>query len=1167
MRCDRKRKASSSEKLSQLSRHVDNTYSGSFFYPKTLVHLLSHRAEHQPTDRAFTYLIDGEIDEQHWTYAELDAKARAIAAWLQAAGLEGQRALMLYPHGMDFITAFFGCLYAGVTAVPTNPPRRNQKLARIEAIVDDADARVALTTNATLETVGNLIHASDRLKKLTWHATDLPQTANADDWKMPHVKPDTLAFLQYTSGSTGTPKGVMLTHDNLMHNSALICHAFENTRSTTGVFWLPSYHDMGLIGGILQPLYIGRPNVLMSPMAFLQKPFRWLKAITNYRGTTSGGPNFAYDLCVDKITPAQLEELDLSSWLVAFSGAEPVRSETLDRFCKKFGPRGFRREAFYPCYGLAEGTLIVSGGFVPQMPVVRAFDAAQLEQGKVVQVRSSAQAVELVGCGQTVPDQRVVIADPYELTTAPPNHVGEIWVKGPSIATGYLARVEESDQTFKAHLADTGEGPFLRTGDLGFQIDGELFIAGRIKDLIIIHGKNYYPHDIEQTVSRCHPRLVADAGAAFTIEQDGKQRLVVVQEVDRQRDRNDAEIIQAIRAAVADQHQLVVESVVLIRLRSIPKTSSGKVQRYACRQMYEDATLRVIAQWQVGQPLDAPAVAAAAAGTAARTQPPPDETAPAPACETSGTDDAVPSSAVVAFAGETALDELAGSVEEIVQQVVRRVGGDRVTDLDLDTNIVHLGLDSIERMEIIANLEEVYDGRFPESVLTEIETCRQVIQAVHKYLGDTPRRRSRQATTNIPESHYKFEQIEEYQNLKDLEKFLTSTGLPNPYFAVHEGLTSDTTTIGDTELINFSSYNYLGMSGEPAVAQAAKAAIDRFGTSTSASRLVSGEKAVHRDLERTISEFLGTDAALAFVSGHSTNVTTIGHLFSPGDLVLHDALAHNSIVQGCLLSGARRRPFPHNDYEALDQLLAGIRGDYRRVLIAIEGVYSMDGDYCDLPAFVDVKRRHKCFLLIDEAHSVGTMGLHGRGMSEFAQVNPVDVDFWMGTLSKGLGSTGGYIAGSSALIDYLKYTAPAFVFSGGIGPGSSAAAMAAIKLLEEDPERVATLQKRSALFLNLARQHGLNTGTAEGTPIIPVILGNSMHCLELSHRMRKRGINVQPILYPAVEETASRLRFFITAKHTEDQIRRAVTAAAEELALIDPAYGTAPAESTQVKVG
>jgi 8-amino-7-oxononanoate synthase len=1098
--------------------------------------------------------LDGEIDEQHWTYAQLDAKARAIGAWLESLGLEGQRALMLYPAGMDFVAAFFGCLYAGVTAVPTNPPRRNQKLARIEAIADDAEARVALTTETILDTLSGVIVESPKLKQLTWQATDMAQYGLEDEWTMPDVGPETLAFLQYTSGSTGTPKGVMLTHDNLMHNSALINLVFEHTRSGTGVFWLPSYHDMGLIGGILQPLYVGRPNVLMSPMSFLQKPFRWLKAITNYRGTTSGGPNFAYDLCVDKITPAQIEELDLSSWLVAFNGAEPVRAETIDRFCEKFGPCGFRREAFYPCYGMAEATLIVSGGFVPEMPVIRAFDAAALEQRKVVQVQPGPTARRLVGCGQAMPDQYVVIANPDTMTAAAPGEVGEIWVSGPSIAKGYLKRPDESSQTFNAHLADTGEGPFLRTGDLGFQIDGELFVTGRIKDLIIIHGKNYYPQDIEHSVSACHERLVPDAGAVFTVEQAGEQRLVVVHEVDRRRDRNDAEIFNAVRKAVAEEHQLTVGAVVLIRMRSIPKTSSGKIQRFACRNMYLDSSLTIVGQWHLGEAVDATETAATPRKAldsqkppqrpAAATAEPPAEPAPPPEAR----------DATETVAAASGLADVSGKVEEVVQQIVRRVGQERATQLDLDTNIVQLGLDSIERMEIVATLEEVYGGRFPESVLVEMETCREVIDAVKKYLGTEPRPRQRVAVEDIPESFHDFSQIDEYQGLKDLERYLSSTGLPNPYFGVHEGVTRDTTFMEQREFINFASYNYLGMSGDPAVAEAAKAAIDKFGTSVSASRLVSGEKTIHRELEQEIADFVGVDAALAYVSGHATNVTTIGHLFGPGDLVLHDGLAHNSIVQGCNLSGARRRPFPHNDSAALDRILSDIRTEYRRVLIAVEGVYSMDGDYCDLPELIELKKRHKCFLFVDEAHSLGVMGLHGRGMSEFYDVNPSDVDFWMGTLSKSLGSCGGYIAGSRALVDYLKYTAPGFVFSAGLTPPDTASALAALRTLEGEPERVATLNQRSDLFLSLARQKGLDTGLSEGTPIIPVILGNSLHSLELSHRLRNRGINVQPILYPAVEENASRLRFFITARHSEQQIRDTVAATAEELADIDPAY-------------
>ncbi|MCE9547134.1 MAG: aminotransferase class I/II-fold pyridoxal phosphate-dependent enzyme [Planctomycetia bacterium] len=1142
---------------------------GSFFYPETLVHLLRHRATNQPDDRAFTYLVDGEVEELHVTYAELDRQARAIGAWLESLGLEGQRALMLYPPGMEFVAAFFGCLYAGVTAVPTNPPRRNHKLSRIEAIVDDAEAKVALTTESVLDTIWPVLSTTPRLKQLTWQATDVAGAGMADRWQMPELRGDTLAFLQYTSGSTGTPKGVMLSHDNLMHNSALINLAFEHTRSNMGVFWLPSYHDMGLIGGLLQPMYVGRPNILMSPMAFLQKPFRWLKAITNYRGTTSGGPNFAYDLCVEKITPQQIDELDLSSWLVAFNGAEPVRAETIDRFSEKFARCGFRREAFYPCYGMAEATLIVSGGFVPAPPAIRYFDAAALENHRVVQIHNGVGSRALVGCGQTMPDQKIVIADPVTLNSCPADAVGEIWVSGPSVALGYLKQPVETAETFAAHLADTGEGPFLRTGDLGFLVHGELFVTGRVKDLIIVHGKNHYPQDIEHTAGRCHPKVIADSGAAFSVEQNGAERLVIVQEVDRGRDVEPVAIMQAIRRSVATEHQLVVDAIVLVKLRSIPKTSSGKIQRYACRQKYLEGSLAVLAQWKSGEPLGStgPAPSAAVSPIESeladqRMDPATQDSADRPNVGLSSLRvDVPPSAQVTTPQPNTPPRVVSGTVEEIVMAEVRRIGQDRVGELDLTTNIVELGLDSLERMEIVASLEEIYGARFPEAVLSEMETCGEVIAAVTKHLGTEPRVRAAQSeSSDIPTAYYRFDEFPEYRKLLQTGQLLEMSGLANPYFDVHERVTNDTTVIDGRELINFSSYNYLGMSGDPVVTEAAKAAIDRYGTSVSASRLVSGEKVLHRDLEKALAELVGAEDAIVLVGGHATNETTIGHLFGPGDLILHDALAHNSIIQGCILSGARRRPFPHNDFRALEEILGSIRHEYRRVLVVVEGVYSMDGDFPDLPRFIEVKKRHQCLLMIDEAHSIGTMGVHGRGLGEHFEVDPRDVDLWMGTLSKSFGSCGGYIAGSAAVVEYLKYTAPGFVYSVGLSPPNTAAALASIKLLEEEPERVATLAARSRLFLELARRRGLNTGMAMGTPVVPVIVGNSLHCLQLSLALVERGINVRPILYPAVEESASRLRFFITSRHSEAQIRYTVDTVAAELTKIAPECMHAPSE-------
>ncbi len=1118
-------------------RHLDHL-PGTFFGPSNLVELLRHRAGCQAKDVAFTYLVDGENEQVRLSYRELDCQARAIGAWLESLDLAGQRALLLYPAGLEFVAAFFGCLYARVVAVPVYPPRRNRSLARIQAIADDADAKVALTTDLVLTRVEPLIDETPHLKELTWLATSKVPKGIDEQWKMPEVHGDTLAFLQYTSGSTGTPKGVMLNHANLVHNSALIAYAFEHTRSGTGVFWLPSYHDMGLIGGILQPLYVGRPNVLMSPMTFLQKPFRWLSAISRFQGTTSGGPNFAYDLCVRKITREQRKKLDLSSWEVAFNGAEPVREETLERFAESFAPCGFRRDAFYPCYGLAEATLIVSGGYANCPPMIRTFEAAALASGQVVDGEPDDDGVRaLVGCGESLPDQKIVIADPETLTRSPAGRIGEIWVSGPSVAQGYWRQPEGTEQAFQAYLKDTGEGPFLRTGDLGFMQDGKLFVAGRLKDLIIVRGMNFYPQDIEQTVQQAHPRLRGDCGAAFTVEVDHRQQLVVVQEVERRKQGNLEVIFDGVVRAVAAEHELPLDAIVLVKAGSIPKTSSGKIQRHACCSGYLDGSLAVVGQWQADE-LPRPVLAGVG-------QRPPRESPEA-----------------MAQAGATAPASKDGrgmaarkKATEVVLEEIRRVGRERVDGLTLDSSIVEAGLDSLERMEILASLEERFGGRFPEEILPDLETTRHVVDAALEYLGSEPRSRvSRPTDAVIPPETYHFDQFPEYVELKRNLDLLESSGIGNPFFAAHQGVTTDRALINGREVINFSSYNYQGMSGHPAVARAAKDAIDRYGTSTSASRLVSGQKDLHITLERAFARLVGTEDALAMVGGHSTNETVIGHLMGPGDLILHDSLSHNSIVEGAILSGARRRPFTHNDPQAADKLLEQFRHEYRRVLIVIEGVYSMDGDIARLPEFIEVKKRHRALLMIDEAHSMGVIGPRGRGVGEYYDVDRSDVDIWMGTLSKGFGSCGGYIAGCKELVEYLKYTTPGFIFAASIPPAQTAAALAAIQIWEAEPERFPRLMQSSKLLLTLVKEHGLNTGLSKGSAVVPVILGNSIHCLQLSKAMLQRGVNVMPILHPAVEESAARLRYFVTTLHSEEQIRYAVDVMVEELEKICPDY-------------
>jgi len=555
----------------------------------TLVDLLRWRAQQQPHKVAYTFLTDGDHEEVNITYAELDRQAQALAVRLQHMVQPGERAILLYPPGLAFITGFFGCLYAGVIAVPAYPPHSKRPMPRLDAIVRNAQPKVALTTQAVWPKVHAQFTERTDLTEEFILPTDTLAVEQMELWQPPTLGSDSLAFLQYTSGSTGNAKGVMITHGNVFHNEQMIATAFENDEQSIGVGWLPLFHDMGLIGHVLQPLYVGIPVILMSPLAFLQRPIRWLRTISHYRATGSSAPNFGYDLCIQAIKPEQCVDLDLSSWRVAVTGAEPVRAETVQRFCERFGPYGFRPEAFYPCYGLAESTVFVSGGLSTDPPILLEVDKAALEKGQVVPVaEGQPDGQTLVGCGQSWADQQVVIVHPDKLTRCAENEVGEIWVCGPSVALGYWQQPEATQQTFGGYLADSGAGPFLRTGDLGFLQGKELFVTGRIKDLIIIRGRNHYPQDIEQTVEKSHPALQHSAGAAFSVELDGEERLVIVQEVKRTHIRNLPldEVLGNIRQAVTQEHQVPIHTMLLLEPGTIPKTSSGKIQRRACRDEF-----------------------------------------------------------------------------------------------------------------------------------------------------------------------------------------------------------------------------------------------------------------------------------------------------------------------------------------------------------------------------------------------------------------------------------------------------------------------------------------------------------------------------------------------------------------------------------------------------
>jgi 8-amino-7-oxononanoate synthase len=578
---------------------------------------------------------------------------------------------------------------------------------------------------------------------------------------------------------------------------------------------------------------------------------------------------------------------------------------------------------------------------------------------------------------------------------------------------------------------------------------------------------------------------------------------------------------------------LQVYVVALLKPGGIPKTTSGKIQRQLCREKFLKDNLSTIAVDRLTHPVKSGQNSRSALK---------EQLLAVPADQR---DEYLLSALQALVADSLALD---------------------TSRLTCDDPLTSLGLSSLMALRLIDQIEAELGVEFSVTLLLEGATISQLAQQLTDQLVAETEAAGNKLTKEIvgevkkpaqlvaaleaakkaiPPELYQIDTFPEYRALQHL---FDASPIADPYFKPHEQINSNTTRVAGRELINFSSYNYLGLSGHPDITRAAKEAIERYGTSVSANRLVSGEIPLHGALEAELAGLIGVESCMVYVGGHATNVTTIGHLMRAGDLILHDQLIHNSVIQGATLSGAAVRSFPHNNWAALDAVLTAERHQFQRVLIVIEGVYSMDGDIPDLPGFIEVKQRHKALLMVDEAHSMGTIGPHGRGISNYFAVDPTQIDIWMGTLSKTFASCGGYIAGNQALIKYLKYTAPGFVYSVGMSPANTGAALAAVRLLKTNPEPVIRLQERAGLFLKLARQRGLNTGSSHDTPVIPVIVGDSYACAKLAETLFERGISVFPIIFPVVPADSARLRFFLSCTHTDAQIRLTVDAVAQAIA-------------------
>jgi acyl transferase domain-containing protein/acyl-CoA synthetase (AMP-forming)/AMP-acid ligase II/SAM-dependent methyltransferase/acyl carrier protein len=581
----------------------------------TLIDSLRRRARGAGVTRGYTFLADDE-SEARLTFTDLEDRSRRLAAELLAIARPGDRAILFFPPGLEFLKGLFGCLQAGLIGVPVAYQHLRKPNPALASIVGDSAATVMITTGDIVGDRPRFLSSNPELGRLRWVSVDDlagvptapvlrsdPEAASPINGDMRVANGawtdlDQVALLQYTSGSTGSPKGVCLTHRAVSHNLWRMRERLHLVSDDgVGVCWLPAYHDMGLIGHILQAVYSGWDLVLMSPLAFVQKPVRWLKAISRYRATITCGPNFAFDLCTRQIKPSDCGGLDLRSWQVACVGAEPIASRVLDGFTKAFEPFGFRREVFYPCYGLAESTLMVTGGQWQAPPVVRSISRAGLESETVVLADpGDSRGMELVGCGQPIPDLEVRIVDPLSGQPCAPDRVGEIWVGGPSVAAGYWSRPDETKQVFHARIAGDDSRRYLRTGDLGFFLDGELFVAGRLKDVIIVRGRKIYPQDIEQVVTQAHPALIGCDGCAFAVEVGEARELVLIHEMHRRHDPADREaVVLAIQRAIADTFSIAANKVALVRFNSLPRTTSGKLRRQECRRVFLAGELEIIA--------------------------------------------------------------------------------------------------------------------------------------------------------------------------------------------------------------------------------------------------------------------------------------------------------------------------------------------------------------------------------------------------------------------------------------------------------------------------------------------------------------------------------------------------------------------------------------------
>ncbi|MDI9819336.1 MULTISPECIES: aminotransferase class I/II-fold pyridoxal phosphate-dependent enzyme [unclassified Legionella] len=1053
------------------------------------------------------------------SYSELMKKINGVGNAILESTHNGAPVLLLYTPGINFIVAFLACLYTNRLAIPAYPPINFSAVSRLESIIRNSNPALILSEETILKNLKKIplikylllpyikkkvlraFHVPDNIVFLFESVSQMMATDSLSDDQANFdvAKIEGPAFIQYTSGTTSNPKGVLISHSNIADNLHLIREAFNIHSESKGFIWLPPYHDMGLIGGILVPLYHCIPVVLTSPLNFIKNPNLWLESISKYRATISGGPNFAYNLCNRRTSDEYLERLDLSSWEIAFCGAEPINAETMNHFVRKFKACGFKPTALIPCYGNAESTLIVSStNYNEHLNVVK-INRDSLSNGQVV-FDSSHNSVSVVDCGMPLLNVKIASTETGEFLQE--KQIGEILINGNSVSSGYWNDQQKTDAAFK--VAPDGNR-YYHSGDLGFLSEGKLFISGRMNDLIIIGGRNYFAHEIESIVHVCSPDIRQGCCVAYESFESGISQLALAIEVKSGKEDHYPDLVRHIMLEVNQYFGISVAEIKLLKPHSILKTTSGKLQRYQTVKHIETHPECVLFHFNNHLPQDGRA-----------------EVPVKPA----------PEHKKCHYEGKKRAKLIERTIIELVN-----ANYSQLLKCKPNTSLERLGLDSIMYIKLLSSLKQRLSLEFEvnDIVVNKNQTIRTLAKEIARLTQESKR------ITRL-------EQLPKIKNLLERHSDLVEKNYHQLFMRAFEGPANSIISLDGKPFINFASYNYLGLSDDKEMKQFIKDNVDRYGSSASASRLVAGNRVLTERLEQELAQFVGYPDAILFTAGYQTVVSTITHLFGHNDAIIYDELVHNSSLLGAYYSGAELYTFKHNDPESLHNQLALLANKFEKILIITEGVFSMDGDIAPIDKIIALKKEYGCFLMIDEAHSLGVIGNTGRGVIEYFQQSPEDIDIIIGTLSKAFSSCGGFVCASRELIQYMKFSAPGFVFSAGITPANAAAALYALQRIKKEPQLIQRMQHNADYFLKQANTLGLDTGESRNTPIVPVIIKDSNKTLEASYQLFCEGIYAPPIIAPGVTEEQARIRFFITALHQKEQLDFCI----EELARIKP---------------